>query len=139
MKINFFDIGKFKNELLIIAVIVTRYKGKLVFVRHKGKNTWEVPAGHREENENINDTASRELYEETGAIEYTIRTVSDYCVTIDNTTNCGRLFYAQVKGFEKLPDFEIEEIDFFNNIPKNLTYPNVQPHLIKKVLSWKHE
>lgn len=48
--------------------IVVR-KGKLLLGRRKnvfGENTWGLPGGHLEYNENIENCAKRELYEETG-------------------------------------------------------------------------
>ena len=45
-----------------------RSNGKWVFCKHKERDTYEVPGGHREAGENILETAKRELQEETGAI-----------------------------------------------------------------------
>jgi 8-oxo-dGTP diphosphatase len=36
---------------------MTKFNGQWLYVRHKERQTWEIPGGHREENENINDTA----------------------------------------------------------------------------------
>ena len=33
---------------------------------------------------------------------------------------------------EKLPDFEIEEIAFFDKLPKNVTYPEIYEKILKK-------
>ena len=55
------DDGKLKY-----AVIAARYEGKWVFCRHRERDTWEIPGGHREPGEDIADTARRELWEETG-------------------------------------------------------------------------
>lgn len=63
-KINFYELNTVENIQLKFAIIVSRYKEKWVFVKHKERLTWEIPGGHREENENINLTASRELIEE---------------------------------------------------------------------------
>jgi 8-oxo-dGTP diphosphatase len=43
------------------------------------------------------------------------------------------LYYADIKEFEKLPGFEIEKIEFFDMLPNNWTYPEIQPKLIEKV------
>ena len=64
------DDGKLK-----FAVILARSGGKLVFCRHRDRTTLEIPGGRREPGERIEETAARELREETGAEEFTIRPV----------------------------------------------------------------
>lgn len=135
VKVKFHKLNSIENSRLIYAVIVTRYKGKWVFVKHKNRETWEIPGGHREANEDINHAASRELVEETGAKDFKIYPVSIYSVLNDGTRSFGQLFYAEVKKFNKLPDFEIGEIKLFNSIPENLTYPLIQPQLFREVIN----
>lgn len=111
------------------VVIVCRHNGKWVFCKHKERNTYESPGGRREENESIWQTAHRELYEESGAIDYDLKMISPYRMD----EKCGMLFYADVKKFTKLPDSEIESIYFFDDIPAQLTYPEVQHQLINRI------
>ncbi len=70
-----------EDELLDFAVIIAEAEGKLVFCKHRERNTYEIPGGHREEGEAIEEAARRELYEETGAVEYTLLPVCVYSVT----------------------------------------------------------
>ena len=67
MKVNFYE--QVDDELLRFAVIIARHNGKWVFCKHRERDTYELPGGHREAGEQILDTAKRELQEETGAIE----------------------------------------------------------------------
>lgn len=136
MIIKFYKLGDVDNGQFHYAVISASYKGKWIFVRHKDRKTWEIPAGHREENEDINLTAKRELFEETGAVNYEIEPVFDYSVTIDETTTFGRLFYGKVSEMGTLPESEICEVKLLKEMPDNLTYPEVQPYLHKKVLEY---
>ena len=69
MEVKFYDTVE--DKLLKFAVIVAKSNGKWVLCKHKERDTYECPGGHREAGENIDDTAKRELYEETGAIDYT--------------------------------------------------------------------
>lgn len=101
---------------------------KWVFCKHKNRDTYEIPGGHREDSEDIETTAKRELWEETGAKNF------DICpVCIYSFTDYGMLYFAEIRSFEKLPPLEIEKINLFDDIPKNLTYPTIQPYLFERV------
>lgn len=78
VEVKFYD--ELEDRLLKFAVIIAKTDRKWVFCKHKERETWEVPGGHREHGENIIDTAKRELYEETGALEYSIKSVCAYSV-----------------------------------------------------------
>ena len=133
MEIEFYNKNIIENNKLLYAIVVSRYKGKWIFVRHKERDTWEIPAGHREKNEDINDTAKRELFEETGAEKFKIEYIKDYSLKINGEKSYAALFYAEISALGTLPDFEIGEVKEFDDIPQNLTYPNIQPSLFKKV------
>lgn len=65
---------------LKFAVIISRYLKQWVFCKHKQRKTFEIPGGHRENGESIEACARRELYEETGAVTYTLERLCDYGV-----------------------------------------------------------
>lgn len=138
MKVNFYD--NIDDTLLKFAVIVSRHNGKWVFCRHKERNTYEIPGGHREPNENILETAKRELYEETGALQFDLSPVCVYSVTGKNRVNqtgaetFGMLFFADIQTFESELHSEMDSIFFFDTLPTEWTYPLIQPLLIKEYL-----
>ena len=66
-KVQFYE--HIQDELLQFAVILSKSQDNYVFCKHKDRDTWEIPGGRREPGEAILDTARRELYEETGALE----------------------------------------------------------------------
>lgn len=68
VEVNFYE--QVSDELLKFAVIISKTDGKWVFCKHKERDTYEVPGGHREIGENVLETAKRELKEETGAIDF---------------------------------------------------------------------
>ena len=134
MLIRFYD--SVDDSLLKFAVIISKHKDKWVLCKHKERTTYEVPGGHREAGEEINDTAKRELYEETGAVEFDIRPVCVYSVTapdnFDGVETFGMLYFADIKRFESELHSEIEKIELFDELPDNWTYPLIQPELLKE-------
>ena len=59
-------------------------------------------------------------------INSSLKVISDYSVTVSGKRAFGRLYYANVKELEKLPNHEIEEIKLSGELPSHLTYPEVQ-------------
>ena len=78
-EVRFYD--QVDDRLLKFAVIIAKTNGKWVFCKHKERDTYELPGGHRENGEDILTTAKRELKEETGAVEFHIEPVCVYSVT----------------------------------------------------------
>lgn len=134
MEVKFYD--SVDDDLLKFAVIISKTNGKWVFCKHRERDTYEVPGGHREPGEHIDDTAQRELYEETGAIEYDIKPVCVYSVVRENegqsSETFGMLYYADIKSFEQELHSEIEKIIISDELVKNWTYPLIQPKLLEE-------
>lgn len=136
--VRFYD--NVNDELLKFAVIIARSQEKWVFCKHRDRTTYECPGGHREANEDIVAAAKRELFEETGAINYSLSRLCIYSVTDSSNTSdayhetYGMLYYADINEFGELPDYEIEQVHLFDELPDNWTYPEIQPKLIEKAL-----
>lgn len=127
-----------KDSALKYAVILAKYNGRYVFVKHRERSTLEIPGGHREQGENIAQTAARELYEETGALQYSLRQICPYSVEKDGETSYGMLFYAEITELGDLPLSEIERVVLLDEPPRELsewTYPDIQPKLLEKIES----
>ena len=134
LEVKFYD--QVEDNLLKFAVIISKTEGKWVFCKHKDRDTYEVPGGHREFGESIMDTAKRELMEETGATEFDIKPICVYSVKGKTRVNenaddesFGMLFIADIVSFEELHS-EIEEILITDTLVENWTYPLIQPKLI---------
>ena len=130
--IRFFD--SIDDALPRFAVILARHAGQWVFCKHRERDTLEIPGGHREPGEAIDETARRELYEETGALDYDLFPVCAYSVTAPDHSGgaetFGKLYFAEIRRFEPELHSEIEEIFFLDEMPENLTYPWIHPHLM---------
>ena len=134
VEVKFYD--HVSDELLKFAVIISKTEGKWVFCKHKERDTYEVPGGHREIGENILETAKREFKEETGAIDFVIEPICVYSVKGKTRVNesmneetFGMLFVADIVSFEKELHSEIENIIVTEKLVDKWTYPLIQPKL----------
>lgn len=131
------------DALLKFAVIVSQADGKWVFCKHKERDTYEIPGGHREEDESILETAKRELQEETGAIQFDLIPICVYSVTGKTRVNetgeesFGMLYFANIKEFSDKLDSEMEKVVLLKELPEELTYPLIQPKLIEEFERWE--
>ena len=136
LEVNFYE--SVADELLKFAVIIAKTEGKWVFCKHKERDTYEVPGGHRESGETILEAAKRELVEETGAIEFDIKPICIYSVKGKTKVNkseedisFGMLYYADIFSFGEIHS-EIEKILITDTLVDNWTYPLIQPKLLEE-------
>ena len=134
-EVNFDEVD---DSLLEFTVIISKSNGKWVFCKHKERDTFEVPGGHRETGEKIEDTAVRELKEETGAVDFNIKPVCVYSVKGKTRVNenaakesFGMLYAAEIFSFEEIHS-EIEKIVLSDDLIRQWTYPLIQPKLISE-------
>ena len=138
MTVKFYDIVD--DSLLKFAVILSRSEDKWVFCKHRERETYEIPGGRRDPGEAIEETAKRELREETGTVDFEIWPVCVYSVTGKTRVNetgdesFGMLYYAEINSFEEELHSEMEKIVLLDAMPDKLTYPLRQPLLMKEYL-----
>lgn len=115
------------------VVIAARYSGGWLFVRHRRRGGYELPAGHPDAGEDTVEAAVRELTEETGAIGFSLEPVTYYSVDSGTGKQYGRLFYAEVETMGEISDTaEIEGVKVFRRLPRKLSLPEVMTFLYRR-------
>lgn len=116
------------------VVVLSEYKGKILLSRHKDRTTWETQGGHIEPGETPLAAAKRELYEESGAVKYEIEPLCDCWAGDENTHQGagGMVFTAAIHELAAMPESEMAEIRTFEQLPENLTYPQITPVLFSR-------
>lgn len=137
MEVKFYD--KVEDSLLKFTVILAKYQGKWVFCKHKERDTYEIPGGHRETGEDIFGAAKRELMEETGAVDFDISPMCAYSVTgktrvseREDEKSFGMIFTADIREFEKELHSEMEKIIITKELPDHWTYPFIYPRIFEE-------
>ena len=129
VELKFHEIREVDNSLFKYVVVASKYMDKWIFCKNRNRK-WELPGGHVENEETPLEAAKRELLEETGAIKFEITPICAYSIN-----NFGVLFYAEIEELGDLPESEIERIDFFQDIPNELSFPLFHPKHLSKVKS----
>ncbi len=112
------------------VIVLSRYEGKILLSRHRARTTWETQGGHVEPGEAPMAAARRELYEESGAAEFDIVPLCDYCTWDDvRGRETGMVFAADIRRLGPIPESEMAEVRAFDALPGNLTYPLITPEL----------
>ena len=111
------------------VVILSRYRGKLLLSRHRQRTTWETQGGHIEPGESPLEAARRELYEESGAMDFSLTPLFDYRAWDEHSAANGMIFLAEIRTLGDLPQSEMDEVRLFDDLPHNLTYPGITPVL----------
>jgi 8-oxo-dGTP diphosphatase len=139
VKCTVYEFGKLKDYKYVVTFAV--YEGRWLLCKHRERNTWEVSGGHVEAGETPLEAARRELFEETGALDFTLEPVCDYwaCDEPHETKNItwsnGQVFFADVKKLGPIPESEMEKIEVLEMFPDNLTYPDITAELLPYVVA----
>ena len=128
--LNTFDKPKY-------VVVLSFMDGKIMLSRHKARETWETQGGHIEEGETPLEAAKRELWEESGAVKYTIEPLFDYWAGDDDDWATGVVFRAQIEELGVIPqDSEMAEVRLFEALPDTLTYAYISTELFAREKDW---
>lgn len=120
------------------VVVFSRYQGKLLLSRHKSRDTWETQGGHIEPGETPEDAARRELWEESGAEDFSIEPLFMYWAEDQVGEKpykgaWGAIFFADIEKLGPIPESEMAEVRQFDTLPDNVTYPFITPKLYERI------
>ncbi len=134
-----YSVGELKKYKYV--VVLSYYKGKILLSRHNDRSTWETQGGHVEANETPLESAKRELFEESGAIDYSIAPVCDYWSGTEDMSHGanGMVFKAIINKLGEIPESEMAEVRLFDALPDNLTYPAITPVLFNYLVQMNDE
>ena len=114
-------MGTFNDQKFV--VILSHMNGKHLLSRHKDRATWETQGGHIEAGETPLEAAKRELWEESGAVKYTIEPLCDYWASDDIGWATGVVFRAEITKLQDIPEgSEMAEVKLFETLPEEFTH-----------------
>lgn len=132
MLCKIFEMGETEDYKYVVTF--SRYQGRLLLSRHRDRDTWENQGGHVEPGEAVEQAARRELWEESGAVEFSMAPVCGYWAADDEQDPGanGAVFLADIKKLGPMPSSEMAEVRAFDGLPGNVTYPWITGPL------WEH-
>lgn len=112
------------NKLIGAAAVIMDSEGRILLVKHNyGKYNWELPGGLSEKNESAQDTAKREVLEETG-LDVTVERLTGVYYDPNNDMHHFVFICKEVKNQPPQPDStEITECKYFtiNELPRPIS------------------
>jgi 8-oxo-dGTP diphosphatase len=135
MKCSIYKLNELKKYKYV--VILSKYKGQILLSRHRDRSTWETQGGHIEAGETPYAAAERELYEESGAVRFTLTPAFDYRTERENWQANGMVFVADIDVLEAIPKSEMAQVRGFTQLPPELTYPEITPLLFEYAAKYR--
>ena len=110
-----YPLGSLKDYKYV--VILSEHQRKILLSQHRSRTTWETQGGHIEPGESPMEAARRELYEESGALEYEIAPLCDYWAGTPEDWANGMVFRAKISKLGPLPESEMAETTVYAALP----------------------
>jgi 8-oxo-dGTP pyrophosphatase MutT (NUDIX family) len=112
------------NKLMGAAAVILNDEGRILLVKHSyGKLNWELPGGLSEKNESAEETAKREVVEET-ALEVSVGRLTGIYYEPSNDMH-HFVFLCQVTGnqFPQIGSSEILECEYYriDDLPRPIS------------------
>lgn len=78
------------------VLVICRYAGNWLLTKHKERG-WEFPGGKREVGESLEQTAAREVLEETGSVIGSLQFIGEYRVKEESSFFIKRIYFAEIE------------------------------------------
>jgi 8-oxo-dGTP pyrophosphatase MutT (NUDIX family) len=126
------------------SVILINQNNEILLQLRADNNCWGYAGGSVEFNEKVEDTAKRELLEETGLVAYALELYGVFSGTDlhyiypngDEVSNIDIVYICKNYGGVLKPDYnEVRDLKFFalNSLPTNISPPNI--YVLNKYVS----
>ncbi|RAW19411.1 hypothetical protein DC345_01130 [Paenibacillus taichungensis] len=117
------DLSEFHEleQEIQYVIMVTQFQGKYVIIHNLKRRGWEFPGGNRESDESVLRAAERELYEETGALKFTLEPFGIYQMN----GRFGMVYYTNITKFRALslePNTEIGAMKMVDTLPEGMNF-----------------
>ncbi|WP_182301361.1 NUDIX domain-containing protein [Cohnella cholangitidis] len=129
------ELSEIDHELVKFVVLIAQYNNQFIIVKNSKRGGWEIPGGNREPGEPLFTAASRELYEETGAIQSDLEPFGIYMWN----GNYGMVFFAEIHLMAELPAYEIEEVKEVDQLPEGLNFGEMFYFVHRKWTEYEHK
>lgn len=112
------------NKLVGAAAVILDSEGKILLVKHNyGKYNWELPGGLSEQKESAEETAKREVFEETG-LEVTVGRLTGVYYELEHDMHHFAFICTINETQQPQPDSkEVTECKYFSieNLPRPIS------------------
>ncbi|WP_164779618.1 NUDIX hydrolase [Paenibacillus kobensis] len=133
MSHSWFEMHDIDASLLKYVILFAEYGNQLILIRHRERAVWELPGGKIEAGESIHEAAGRELYEESGAIDFSLTPIGIY----ELNGTYGAVLHAKVDQLGPLPESEIAEVRLNEGLPIGLNYGDIYYDMYDRWLAFK--
>ena len=115
------------NETVKVGCVILNNKGEVLLITDKKRKIWSFPKGHAESGETLEQTALREVKEETGYDVEIIKRLSDITYIHREVGELIRvaMFKAKPIKISGFPEKETYSKWFLIDEAKTIIYPNL--------------